>query len=326
MSAAQTVKSRCAALSIASNSLLIAFKLAAGILTGSVAIISEAVHSFLDLMASLMAWVAVRVSDAPPDYDHPFGHGRAENVAALLEALLIVVGGVLIARESILGLIEGKSLPSLKAGLAVMLASTVVNWLISRHLFKVGRALGSPALEADAWHLRTDVYTSLGIFLALLAIEGGRLINPAWRLDFIDSACALAVSFLIMRTGVSLGWDSISTLIDNRLSPRELLLISDHIQAFHPKVLSWRRLRTRRAGPFRIVIVDLVVDGRLTVSEAHGLGLEVVRAICRHFPGADVTFHLEPAEHADLADGEGLDGPSPDDPTGGAGTLRPGRI
>lgn len=314
MSAAQTVKSRCALLSIVSNSLLIVFKLIAGAATGSVAIISEAVHSFLDLMASLMAWVAVRVSDHPPDYDHPFGHGRAENLAALFEALLIVLGGVVIARESILGLFEGKTLPSLKVGLLVMLVSTVINWLISRHLFKVGRALGSPALEADAWHLRTDVYTSLGIFVALLIIEAGRVINPAWNLDFIDSACALAVSFLIMRTGVALGWDSVSTLIDNRLSPKELLLISDHIQAFYPKILSWRRLRTRRAGPFRIVIVDLVVDGRLSVTEAHSIGLEVVQAICRHFPGADVTFHLEPQEHADISDSELLDGAS--DPTG----------
>ncbi|MDR2455498.1 MAG: cation diffusion facilitator family transporter [Deltaproteobacteria bacterium] len=317
MSAAQTAKSRCAALSILSNSLLIVFKVIAGMATGSVAIISEAVHSFLDLMASLMAWVAVRISDNPPDYDHPFGHGRAENLAALMEALLIVLGGALIARESVLGLFEGKALPSLKAGLLVMLVSTVVNYLISRHLFKVGRALGSPALEADAWHLRTDVYTSLGIFLALLAIEVGRMINPEWKLDFIDSACALLVSFLIMRTGVSLGWDSVSTLIDNRLSPKELLLISDHIQAFYPKVISWRRLRTRRAGPFRIVIVDLVVDGKLPVSEAHAIGLEVVRAICRHFPGADMTFHLEPFEHADQSEGEGQDGPSPSDPTGG---------
>ena len=323
MSAAQTIKSRCAALSIASNSLLIVFKLIAGAATGSVAIIGEAVHSFLDLMASLMAWVAVRVSDHPPDYDHPFGHGRAENLAALMEALLIVIGGALIARESVLGFMEGKTLPSLKAGLVVMLVSSIINYLISRHLFKVGRALGSPALEADAWHLRTDVYTSFGIFLALLAIEAGRVINPAWNLNFIDSLCALLVSFLIVRTGVSLGWDSVSTLIDNRLSPKELLLISDHIQAFYPKVLSWRRLRTRRAGPFRIVIVDLVVDGRLSVSEAHGIGLEVVRAICQHFPGADVTFHLEPADHADQSDNEGLAGPSPNDPTGGVpGALK----
>jgi cation diffusion facilitator family transporter len=231
-----------------------------------------------------------------------------------------VAGGVLIARESVAGLIEGKTLPSLKAGLLVMLLSTVVNLLISRHIFKVGKAVGSPALEADAWHLRTDVWTSLGIFLALSAIEIGRLVNPAWRLDFIDPACALAVSLLIVKTGASLGWDSVSTLIDNRLSPKELLLISDHIQAFYPRVLSYRRLRTRRAGPFRMVIVDLVVDGRLPVATAHALGQEVVMSICRHFPGADVTFHLEPSGHDDPVDAGG--GPSPGDPTGGLARPR----
>jgi hypothetical protein len=164
-------------------------------------------------------------------------------------------------------------------------------------------------LEADAWHLRTDVFTSLGILAGLSAIEIGRLAAPSTPLDFIDPACALAVSLLIVRTGAKLAWDSVSTLVDNRLAPGELLLISDHIQAFHPDVLSWRRLRTRRAGPFRMVIVDLVVDGSLSVSKAHALGIEVVRSIRRHFPGADVTFHLEPAEHADLPDDDGLDGP-----------------
>jgi cation diffusion facilitator family transporter len=233
-----------------------------------------------------------------------------------------VAGGVLIARESVAGLIEGKTLPSLKAGLLVMLLSTVVNLFVSRHIFKVGKAVGSPALEADAWHLRTDVYTSLGILLALSVIEVGRLIDPGLDLSLIDPICALLVSLLIIKTGATLCRDSVSTLIDNRLSPDELLLISDHIQALYPKIISWRRLRTRRAGPFRMVIVDLVVDGRLSVSEAHALGVEVVRAIRVHFPGADVTFHLEPDDRGDLPDDE--PGPEPLPPVGPAGRLAKG--
>jgi cation diffusion facilitator family transporter len=307
-------KIRCATLSIVSNSLLIGLKLAAGIATGSVAIISEAIHSFLDLMAAFMAWAAVRVSDSPPDYDHPFGHGRTENLAALFEALLIVAGGVMIIWESISGLKEGKVLPSLKVGLLVMLASSVVNFFISRKLFQVGRRLSSPALEADAWHLRTDVYTSLGIFLALAVIELGRIAAPSLNLDFIDPVAAIAVAILIIKTGVTLGWEAASILADNRLSPKEILLIAEHIEAFYPGILSYRRLRTRRSGPFRFVTVDLVVDGNRTVSEAHQMGVEVVKSICRHFPGADVTFHLEPRGHEDEPEESG-DSPGRD-PTG----------
>jgi cation diffusion facilitator family transporter len=290
-------------------------------MTGSVAIISEAVHSFLDLLASFMAWAAVRVSDNPADYDHPYGHGRTENLAALFEALLIVAGGVLIVRESVIGLMEGKTLPSLKAGLAVMAVSSVVNLLISQKLFSVGRKLDSPALEADGWHLRTDVYTSAGIFLALALIEIGRLIDSSLNLNFIDSLAAVVVAILIIKTGITLGWEAASTLIDNRLSDRDLLLITEHIGAFYPGILSYRRLKTRRSGPFRFVTVDLVVDGKLTVEEAHRMGFEVVKSIRRHFPGADVTFHLEPKGHGNEAHDIDPDDSWAWDPTGGGKVL-----
>jgi cation diffusion facilitator family transporter len=291
-------KKSSASLSIISNTVLIAIKLAAGFLTGSVAIISEAVHSFLDLMAAMMAWGAVQVSDSPPDYEHPFGHGKAENISALFEAVLIIVGGVFILRESILGVIEGRQLPSLHAGVAVMLFSTMINFLISRHLFKIGKESGSEALTADAWHLRTDVYTSLGILLALLTIEVGRLINPAWNLSFVDSGVAGLVSLMIIKTGSTLGWDSVKGLVDHSLPPEEIKLIVEHIQAVYPAILGFRRLRTRRSGPYRQVLVDILVDEHLSVGEAHELGVNLALSIRSHFPQTDVTFHLEPAKPA----------------------------
>jgi cation diffusion facilitator family transporter len=291
-----SLKTRTAALSIVSNSVLIAIKLVAGFATGSVAIISEAVHSFLDLMASLMAWLAVRVSDSPPDYDHPFGHGKTENLAALFEALLIVVGGLYIVKEAIGGLVAGRELPSLKAGLAVMLASATINALISRRLFRIGRQTQSPALVADGWHLMTDVYTSGGIFVALLAIEVGRAINPAWDLSRIDSLSAAIVAFMIIRTGCALGWDAVCNLVDHSLGPQEIALIQEHIGELWPAIQGHRRLRTRRSGPFRIVLVDLIVDGRLSVHEAHVLGAKVVAGLRDHYPDMDVTFHLEPVD------------------------------
>jgi cation diffusion facilitator family transporter len=245
-----------------------------------------------------MAWAAVRISDNPPDYDHPFGHGKTENLAALFEALLIVVGGAYIVKEALEGLIEGKDLPDLKVGLLVMFASVMVNIYISRRLFRIGRQTQSPALEADAWHLMTDVYTSAGIFTALLVIEVGEWLNPAWDLSRVDGLSAIIVAFLIIKTGCSLGWQAICNLIDHSLSPQEIALIEDHIREVAPAIHGYQRLRTRRSGPFRIVLVDLLVDGSLTVEKAHELGVKIGRGIKDHFPAVDVTCHFEPVDLA----------------------------
>jgi cation diffusion facilitator family transporter len=294
-------------LSIASNSALIALKLAAGAATGSIAVVSEAAHSFLDLLAALMTFAAVRVSGAPPDHDHPFGHGRAENIAALFEALLIIAGGLYIVRESVHALGEGGSLDSPGAGAAVMLASSLVNLLVSRHLFRTGRRYASPALVTDAWHLMTDVYTSLGILAALLAIQVGLLADPSLDLGFIDPAAAMCVSFFIIKTGWNLARDALATLADHSLPDEDLRAIAGVIRSRSPGILGYRRLRTRRSGPFRIMAVDLVVDGALPVSEAHAMGVEVSRAIAGLFPRSELIFHLEPAGHP----GHGAGGGAP---------------
>ncbi|MDR2349310.1 MAG: cation diffusion facilitator family transporter [Deltaproteobacteria bacterium] len=287
-------KSRYAVLSVVSNSCLIALKLVAGLATGSVAILSEAAHSFLDLLASFLTLIAVRFSAHPPDADHPFGHGKVENVSALFEALLIIAGGLYIVKEAVEGLVGGRELPSLSLGLAVMLFSSIVNHVVSKVLFSVGKKTGSPALVADAWHLKTDVMTSFGIFLALLVISLGKLVEPGLDLDFVDSVAALVVSFFIIKTGWTLASEAVSNLIDHSLSPAELKLIEEHIAGFAPAVKGYRRLRSRRSGPFQIVAVDLLVDASLSVGEAHGLGVKVAEAVREHYPRADVTFHLEP--------------------------------
>jgi cation diffusion facilitator family transporter len=283
-----------ALLSIVSNASLIVLKLLAGLLTGSVAIISEAAHSCLDLLAAFMTWTALRFSQHPPDRDHPFGHGKAENLASLFEALLIVAGGLYIVKEAVEALMGERELPSLSAGAAVMFLSSVVNFLVSRFLFKKGELLGSPALVADAWHLRADVYSSLGITGALLVIQAGAWINPAWNLDFIDSAAALVVSFFILKTGWTLAREAATNLLDHSLAQEELRLIEDRIATRAPGVRGYRRLRTRRSGPFRMIAVELLVDGSLSLWEAHDLGQKVADDIRESYPRADVTFHLEP--------------------------------
>jgi cation diffusion facilitator family transporter len=249
-----------------------------------------------------MTWVALRYSEHPPDMDHPFGHGKAENLASLFEALLIIAGGLYIVKEAISGLMGERELPSLTAGIIVMFLSSAVNYVVSHELFKKGKETSSPALVADAWHLRTDVYTSLGIMAALLVIHLGRIAAPSLDLDFVDSAAALVVSFFILKTGWTLSWDAINNLLDHALSKGELRFIEDHIAQFAPMILGYRKLRTRRSGPFRIIVVDLLVDGRLSVREAHALGKKVSVAIKEHYPEADITFHLEPVTAGDTCE------------------------
>jgi cation diffusion facilitator family transporter len=293
-------------LSVVSNSVLIALKLAAGLATGSIAVISEAVHSFLDLLAAFMTFAAVRVSGAPPDHDHPFGHGKAENLAALFEAALIIAGGLYIVREAVLGLAEGRGLPSAGPGVAVMFLSSLANFVVSRRLFRTGRKYASPALVTDAWHLMTDVYTSLGIFGALLAIHAARLVDPALDLGFLDPVAAMCVSFFIIKTGWTLARDAAANLVDHSLPDADLKFIIDSIREGGPGIMGYRRLRTRRSGPFQIVVVDLLVDGRMSVSDAHAKGVEVAMALSSRFPRADVTFHLEPMDgHEAVTEGGG---------------------
>jgi cation diffusion facilitator family transporter len=301
---------------------LIVLKLAAGLATGSIAVISEAVHSFLDLLAAFMTFTAVRISGAPPDHDHPFGHGKAENLAALFEAALIIAGGLYIVREAVTGLAEGRGLEDAGPGALVMLLSSFANLMVSRHLFRAGRRYASPALVTDAWHLMTDVYTSLGIFGALLAVHAARRIDPSLDLGFIDPAAAMCVSFFIIKTGWTLARDAMANLVDRSLPDEDLRYIVDSIRVKGPGIRGYRRLRTRRSGPFQIVVVDLLVDGSMTVSAAHALGVEVAESLSGRFPRADVTFHLEPVDGHEQEEGpagEGEDWGGAEAPEGAEG-------
>lgn len=287
------VKSGAALISIISNISLVMIKLLAGFVTGSVAIISEAVHSGIDLVASFMAYVSVKVAERPPDPSHPFGHGKAENLAALFEGMLILAAGGLVAWKAALGLAAPEPLPDLGLGALVMLISALVNILVSRHLFKVGQRTESAALMADAWHLRTDVYTSLGVFAALGGIMLGAHFAPGLDLYILDPLCALAVALMILRAGLRLSWEAVGQLLDRSLAADELALIMSHIQA-RSKEIKGYSVMTRRSGSCRQIYMVLHVDGAMPVEAGHELGDEVVESIREHFPDSQITFHLEP--------------------------------
>ncbi|MBC7294455.1 MAG: cation transporter, partial [Thermoleophilia bacterium] len=189
-------KSGAAVLSVLSNSLLILLKVAVGLLTGSVAVLSEAIHSAVDLVAALIALFAVRKSGQAADERHPYGHGKFENISGTIEALLIFLAAAWIIYEAVRKLISPRAVDMPVWGVGVMLVSAIVNIVVSGRLLKVGRETESVALQADAWHLRTDVYTSAGVMVGLLAIWLGSVFAPDVDLRWVDPAVAIVVALL----------------------------------------------------------------------------------------------------------------------------------
>ena len=221
-------KTGVAALSILSNSTLILLKAGAGGLTGSVALLTEALHSATDLIASIVAYFSVRKSDAPPDAEHPYGHARFEDLAALIEGVLILVGSAVIVFEAIGALIAGAEVRRLGIGIGVLAVSIVVNLVVSRRLERTARATGSPALAADAAHLRTDIVTSAGVLVGLVAVE-------ATGLEWLDPVLALLVAALIVRAGLRILLRSSRVLVDEGLPAAELDAVRDAVHGFGPR-------------------------------------------------------------------------------------------
>lgn len=279
-------KASAALLSVASNALLVAMKLTVGLFTGSVGVISEAIHSGIDLLASAMAFWAVRVAAKPADDDHAYGHGKVENLSGAVEAALIFVAAGMIAYEAIHRLIHPGAAPEVGLGLAAMAISCVVNFFLSRYLFCVARETDSAALEADAHHLSTDVYTGLGIFggLALVRITG---------LDVFDALTALAVAGLIARIAWDLARRATGALLDISLPADEVAVIALTIRKFMPPLLDYHDLRTRKSGAMRHVDVHLTVPGEMTVLAAHDLADAVERDIRQHLGHCDVMTHID---------------------------------
>ncbi len=290
----QQLKTRAAAVSVASNSFLVVAKVVVGLLIGSVSVISEAIHSGVDLLAAIIAFFAVRTSNKPADEDHPFGHGKIENISGTVEALLIFFAAGWIIYEAIHKLLNPAPMESVNWGVLVMAASATMNFLVSRMLFRVGKATDSPALQADAWHLRTDVWTSAGVMCGLVVIEVGRLLFPTVNLQWVDPVAAITVALLIIKAAFDLTVQSGRDLLDARLSPEEEKWIHDTIIAHSPPVCGFHRLRTRKAGSSRFVEFHLLVFGETTVEDSHEVAEDISSHIHKQYPGTAVTVHVEP--------------------------------
>lgn len=292
----QKQKISVALLSVASNCTLVILKLITGILTGSISILSEAAHSSMDLIASIIAFFAVRISARRPDAEHPFGHGKVEDISALAEALLIVIAAVWIVVEAVNKIIAPQPLETIDWGIAVMLLSVVANIVVSQLLFTVGKRTDSPALIADAWHLRTDVWTSAGVMVALAIIWVGARLFPQINLTWIDPAAAILVAILILRAAFTLTMGAIKDLIDTSPPAHELYWLSNYLESWYPTVRSIHRIRTRKSGAARFIDLHIVVDPAMTVSDSHEITEKMTAAVREKLSGADLTVHTEPCD------------------------------
>ena len=289
-------KTAVALLSVISNTALTTVKLAVGALSGSVSILSEAIHSAMDLLAALIAFFSVRKSGVPADTRHPFGHGKIENISGTIEALLIFAAAGWIIYEAVGRLLKPEPLENFGWGIAVMMLSAIVNSIVSSLLFKVGRETDSVALEADAWHLRTDVYTSVGVTLSLLLIWMGERVFKGTHFDWLDPVAAIGVALLIIKAAYELTVKSIRDLMDVRLPEEEETWILQLIRGHSPAIHGFHDLRTRKAGGFRFVEFHMKVDPHMTVEASHQITEEITARIESQFPGTSVTIHTEPCD------------------------------
>jgi cation diffusion facilitator family transporter len=275
-----------ARLSIFSNTLLISMKLIVGIITGSVSIISEAIHSSMDLVAAFIAFLAVRVSDNPPDSEHPYGHGKIENISGVIEALLIFIAAAWIITEAVKKLLGGSTeLESIGFGSIVMIVSAIINVIVSKRLYIVARETNSLALEADALHLKTDVYTSAGVAvgLGLIMLTG---------INWLDPVVAILVALFIIIESYQLMKKAFTPLLDTAWVAKD---ISDLKNTLKNLDVKYHDLRTRVAGNYRFIDIHVEIPEDVSVGNAHQYCDKIENELKNNYENLTVTIHVEPA-------------------------------
>jgi len=282
-------KVKVAMLSIISNTCLIIAKIIAGILSGSVSIVSEAIHSSMDLLASIIAFISVNISGKPADKEHPYGHGKAENFSGLIEGLLIFIAAFLIIQEAIKKLLHPTKIEDTWVAVGVMLLSALVNTIVAGKLYKVAKEEDSIALEADALHLKTDVYTSLGVGLGLLliAITG---------ISILDPIVAIAVACLIIKESWVLCRNAFLPLMDSSLPVEDEGQIKAVMEKYDNEILDYHMLRTRKSGNMKYIDFHMTVQEELTVKEAHALSERIEMDLENALKHTNVNIHIEPGE------------------------------
>lgn len=271
--------------------LVLAIKFAAWRMSGSVALYSDALESIVNVIAALIAWVAILVSRKPADKNHQFGHHKAEYFSAVVEGVLVVLAALFIFREAWLALSVGPTLASPGPGMAVNALAAAINGFWAWLLIRVGRQQRSPALVADGRHVLADVVTSIGVLAGLLVV-----LATGWVI--LDAIMAFIVGANVLREGWKVISESTDGLMDIAASPEETERIRQAILSNGAGAIEVHDIKTRIAGPVSFIEFHLVVDGSMNVDESHAICDRVEAALKEHIPGAQITIHVEPNHKA----------------------------
>lgn len=269
---------------------LVILKVIVAFLTGSISVTAQAVDSFLDLFAVGITVFAIRMADEPADKEHPFGHGKVEGIAAIIQAILIFTAGGWIIYSAVERIISGTEIEMSEAGIAVMLVSVIASIFLSRHLMKVARSTESLALEASARNINADIYSALGVLVAMILIR-------ITDFTLLDSIVGIGVALLILKTAFDILRKSFSELIDRRLPEDEEDLIISTIDEHTTQLAGYHKVRTRKAGSQRFVDLHLLLPKNISLEDAHNMADHIEHDIEDRLNGISVTIHLEPCDN-----------------------------
>ena len=278
-------KNRIALTSVIAAVFLTSFKLVVGLLTGSLGILSEALHSALDLIAAVITLLAVRFADLPADNEHNYGHGKIENLSALIETFLLLVTCFWIIYESINRLINKHPIEINAFSYIVIISSIVIDFSRSRALYRVARKYNSQALEADALHFSTDIWSSTVVLIGLIVYR-------FFNFVYADSIAALLVALIVLSVSYRLGRRAFDVLLDR--APTKIVDLINHVIDQIPGVIKYHDLRVREGGSYKFVELNIHVNKGLSIEDAHSISENVEDEITKKIPHCKVTVHIEP--------------------------------
>jgi cation diffusion facilitator family transporter len=267
-------------------------KLMAGLFTGSLAVLTSAIDSLLDILMSGINFMAIRHAEQPADEQHPYGHGKFETLATIFQAVVIASSGVWIVYEAIQRMIEASPIKQTGIGIAVMSISTVASYMISRHLRRVAKETDSSALKADSLHFSMDVYTNLTLLIGLILLS-------QFDLPWLDPVMSILVAIYILYESLRLLRHGMRDILDEQLPETVRHEIEELINEHKDELFDFHNLRTRRAGSQKLIDFHLTVCKHLSVEEAHDVTEYIEKKIGEKITGTDVTIHVEPCRRKD---------------------------
>jgi cation diffusion facilitator family transporter len=270
---------------------LIVIKVVVGWLTGSISVVAQAADSLLDLFAGIITFSAIRIASKPADAEHPYGHGKAEDIAGVVQGILILVAGGLIIYSAVVRILTGGyGVDQPEAGIAVMAVSIAASIFLSRHLLRVARRTNSVALEANARNIATDVYSTSAVLIGLAVLQ-------FTKVEIIDPILAIGVAGYILKVAVDTFRRPISGLLDEKLPPSQEAVIEDCVKKHGREIFGFHALRTRRAGSQSYIDLHLVMAGNVSLERAHQICDLIEGEIESSLREASVTIHCEPCDN-----------------------------